>query len=703
MGYLDRATWGRLFASAGRAVEGKFAGIGRAAEDKNVLPKADALWRDEQKDFALKTVHRATTQDPKNGKLWLWLSDRYEELGEETAAALFTRTAFEADPTDVRALAKLTDVARERRWKGELDRAYGRLLEAVRGNSELERDALAFFIPAKYEPGIDALSESKDPVASTLAKQVKDKSGEFTAPEPDDQKLVELLSAIIYGRYNETVERMGELPGEELPANTLYISARRYVRSDKKKLAYALLREFDGLDVLDGWARKQLEELSKSQLADYQLTRTGFPLSAARTSPKYAPNLDRSLYLLHNSLPYHSAGYATRTHGLLKSVRDFGWDIQGVTRLGYPFDMPKFEDTTEVQRVDHVDGVPYYRLSTEAGIEKKKPIQAYVGRYSAKLEGLIREQRPFVLHAASNHWNGLTAVETARRVGLPSVYEVRGLWEVTRGSRDPEWAGSGMYKFMARMEADAAKAATRVLTITNALKEELVSRGVEESKIVVLPNGVDTDRFKPREPDLDLKAKLGLSGKTVIGYVGSVLDYEGLGLLIDAAQLLSRTRNDFAILIVGDGAELEIFKSRVSSMELDEMFVFTGRVPHEEVESYYSIIDITPFPRLPLPVCEMVSPLKPFEAMAMQKAVVASDVKALAEIVTDGQNGLLHKKGSAESLAESIERLLVSPELREELAQRGRDWVVAERQWKNLGGIVSDIYLELGGKRSSRS
>src|SRR5699024_10498913 len=174
-----------------------------------------------------------------------------------------------------------------------------------------------------------------------------------------------------------------------------------------------------------------------------------------------------------------------------------------------------------------------------------------------------------------------------------------------------------------------------------------------------------------------------------------VLDYEGLGLLIEASKILRQSGREFAVMIVGDGAELDRFKAEVTEADLDKYFVFTGRVPHSEVERYYSIVDITPFPRLPLPVCEMVSPLKPFEAMAMQKAVVASDVKALAEIVRDGENGLLHEKGSAESLAEKLSLYLDNRELRESMARNGRKWVVAERQWKDLGRIVSDMYSDL--------
>ncbi|AXK46194.1 glycosyltransferase [Brachybacterium saurashtrense] len=425
------------------------------------------------------------------------------------------------------------------------------------------------------------------------------------------------------------------------------------------------------------------------------LARDGFPLPALRKEPEYAPRPDHVLYLLHNALPHHSGGYATRTHGLLTELGRSGWDVDGVTRLGYPYDMPKMADVPDLPARELVGEVDYHHLLTGRQIEKKNPMFGYVARYVDALLPLAHEERPAILHGASNHWNGLAAVKAGRILGIPSVYEVRGLWEVTRGSRDPEWGRSDQYRYIARMEADAARGATKVIAITQALKDELISRGVDESKIVLVPNGVDTERFTPLPRDEELAEQLGVQGKTVIGYVGTVVDYEGLDLLIEAAATLRGRREDFHVLIIGDGAKLEDLQQIAAEQQLEDVVTFTGRVPHEEVERYYSLIDVTPFPRLPLPVCEMVSPLKPFEAMAMGKAVIASDVAALAEIVTPRMNGLLHTKGSAESLTEQIESLLDDPELATCLGSQAREWVVAERDWRQLAQTVAGMYAEI--------
>ncbi|RRR18461.1 hypothetical protein DS079_09655 [Brachybacterium paraconglomeratum] len=425
------------------------------------------------------------------------------------------------------------------------------------------------------------------------------------------------------------------------------------------------------------------------------LARDGFPLPEMREAPEYEPRRDHVLYMLHNALPHHSGGYATRTHGLLTELGRAGWDVDGVTRLGYPYDMPKMADVPDLPPHEVVGEVDYHHLLTGRQIEKKNPMHDYVSRYVDALLPLAREERPAILHGASNHWNGLAAVMAGRILGIPSVYEVRGLWEVTRGSRDPEWGRSDQYRYIARMEADAARGATKVLAITQALKDELIERGVDEDKIVLVPNGVDTERFTPLPRDEELASELGVDGRTVIGYVGTIVDYEGLDLLLEATARLKRSREDFRVLIVGDGAKLEELQASAAEQGLDDVVTFTGRVPHEEVERYYSIIDVTPFPRLPLPVCEMVSPLKPFEAMAMGKAVIASDVAALAEIVTPEMNGLLHEKGSAESLTEQLTALLDDPPLAARLGSRARDWVVAERDWTAMAARIAKAYEEI--------
>lgn len=662
---------------------------------------------------ASEELRKLLLRDPSNAKGWHLYAMRLTEAREYGAAFEALKNALEVNPLNLDVMEVFLDAAFGRPERAAaVDRALDAMIAALSRSPKHHRRALDVLVPAQRTAAIPVLVDSPDRVTRAVAEfwaaenelsdaQPITAGGDADRPSwltQDEFLVAQMLYSLQRGRRSRAIALVRLLPPQAVSRWSLRQAIRRDLRKNQLKGARRLLSEYLRLEPTDTWATAQYLKLSESTVpSNYQLARRGFPFPPVHRSPAFEPTSDRSLYLLHNSLPYHSAGYSTRTHGLLTGLRRLGWDVQGVTRLGYPYDMPTMADIGKIRTTDVVDGVPYHRLSTSSGIEKKSPITGYVDRYVQALTRYAKQTRPFVLHGASNHWNGLATVSAANELGLPSIYEVRGLWEVTRGSRDPQWAKGGMYRFMARMEADAAANATRVLAITNALKEELVARGVEEEKITVVPNAVDADRFSPLPRDRDLEADLQLVGRTVIGYIGSVLDYEGLELLIDAAEIMSARRRDFAVLIVGDGAELENFQDVVRDRGLEDFVRFTGRVPHADVERYYSLVDIAPFPRLPLPVCEMVSPLKPFEAMAMGKAVVASDVAALAEIVQPGVTGLLHRKGDAADLTTQVERLLDDQALRSELAENGRVWVREYRQWSDMARIVSDIYEELGG------
>lgn len=655
-------------------------------------------------------LRKLALEDPSDSTVWHLYGMRLLEATSYDASFEALKNSVAVDPTNLDALEMLLDAS-----AGDPDRsssaaeALDALVEALPDRPEHHRRALDLLVPARRATALELLAQSPDRVTRAVVALHSQGESEAAPEQPswlaeDEFVLAQLLFCLQRGRRTRAIELIRALPDRAVPRWSLRLAVRRDLRANRMEGARRLLAEFTRLEPNDGWGKRQSAKLNRSTVpTNYQLAKKGFPFPHRRSEPAYAAVSDRVFYLLHNSLPYHSAGYSTRTHGLLSGLRGLGWDVQGVTRLGYPYDMPKMGDLGEIAPMNVVDGVPYHRLSTTPGIEKKSPITEYVKRYVSALEKTAIEQRPAVLHGASNHWNGLATVATANRLGIPSIYEVRGLWEVTRGSRDFEWAKGGMYRFMARMEADAAANATHVLAITQALKDELISRGVDGEKITVVPNAVDADRFQPQPRDAALEAELGFQGKTVIGYIGSVLDYEGLGLLIDAAERMRGVRDDFVVMIVGDGAELERFQEEVRTKELGDIVRFLGRVPHEDVERYYSLVDIAPFPRLPLPVCEMVSPLKPFEALAMGKAIVASDVAALAEIVQPDVTGLLHRKGDVEDLTAKLTELIERPELRQHLSENGLSWVREHRQWSDMSQRVSEIYERLGASRPQAS
>lgn len=426
---------------------------------------------------------------------------------------------------------------------------------------------------------------------------------------------------------------------------------------------------------------------------------------AAPTIPEnYAPNRDSVFYLLSNSLPYATGGYAIRTHGLLKALAADGWRMYGVTRLGFPFDVtvkrglnvPQVSVGESIPDMDVIDNIQYCRILDGQLNRLTLSTNMYLQKYLENVLSLCTKYSPGLIHGASNFLNGIVATNAARMLGLPSIYEVRGLWELTPASIDPNYMNTKAYQNYVRRETDACNQATAIIAITQGVKELLIERGVQADKIIIVPNGVDTDEFISVRKDKELEAQLGYGGKTVIGYIGALAVYEGLEYLLQSVAMLHRSgRGDFRVLLVGDGVKYDELQAMCDELQLRDIVTFVGRVPHDEIKRYYSLVDIICLPRKGAQVNEIISPLKPFEAMSMGKAVVASNVAALAEIVLDGSTGLLHKKDDATHLAHTLETLLDNPELMLRLGEAARKWVVANREWRILAKDIGDLYREL--------
>lgn len=416
------------------------------------------------------------------------------------------------------------------------------------------------------------------------------------------------------------------------------------------------------------------------------------------TTP-FSPEPGRVLYVLHNSLPYSSGGYATRAQGMARALKDAGVDILCVTRPGYPLDIPGDHEGQDISPVDVVDGIPYHRVT--------KPLRSgmsavgYMRQSAEALKKEIQRHRPSCVIAASNHLTAIPACLAARSLGIPFVYEVRGFWEVTRLSREPEFVDTTFYKMQVFFETNIAKEADHVLTLTGPMREELITRGVAPEKVTLAPNSCDAAHFSPRPRDSDLAARLGIPDNVpVIGYIGSFVQYEGLEHLVEAAVQLRDRGHDFRLMLVGSenasgndrGPITEEIWRIAEEAGLGDRLILPGRVPHEQVDSYYSLIDIAPFPRKPQPVTEMVSPMKPLEAFAMEKAVVVSSVKALQEMVRHEETGLVFEKGNITAMADTLARLIDDPALRERLGKAGRAWVERERTWlRTAEKTVADL------------
>lgn len=427
--------------------------------------------------------------------------------------------------------------------------------------------------------------------------------------------------------------------------------------------------------------------------ASFAMMREGWAPPPRRESAVYAPDPTSVLHVLQNSLPHRRTGAANRTQGLLAGLAASGYRITGVTPPGFPDGIASdtsFEDRHVIQ------GVTYQHLPNEGGLFPRFPVQDFIARYARDIARQARAESAALIHAASNSYNALAAIVAARELGIPAIYEVRGLYEEVRRSKNESYARTEQYRFAVHLETLACREADRVIAITEGLKETLIERGVPAEKITVVPNGVDTQRFQPLQRDVDLARGYGLQDAVVIGYIGSLTWYEGHELLFEAFSRVHARHREARLLIVGEGTSSKGLLRLRSRLGLDEAILMPGSIPFDQVEAHYSIIDIAPITRLSSPVTETVSPLKPFEAMAMAKAVLSSDVAIMTEVIDDGRNGMLFHKDDVDSLAEVLERLVVDPDLRSALGKQAREWAVTERDWAILAAKVADVYRGLG-------
>ena len=305
-----------------------------------------------------------------------------------------------------------------------------------------------------------------------------------------------------------------------------------------------------------------------------------------------------------------------------------------------------------------------------------------------------------MLHAASNYTNALVALALGERYGLPVVYEVRGFWEDTWLSRFPDSekrARSELYRRNRDLETRCMLAAGLVVTLGEAMREEIVARGIPAEKVLVVPNAVSEDFLRPLPDAGALGQELGIKpAEHVVGVVSTLVPHEGIGTLLEATRLLRERGLPVRALIVGDGPERAALQRQAAGLGLDDAAIFTGRVPAAKVREFHALLDVFVVPRTPDRVCQLVTPLKPVEAMASGLCVVTSDVRALAEIIKPDVTGALTTPQDPVALADTLELLVCSPDVRRKLGDNAREWVARDRTWAHNAARYRDAYARLG-------
>lgn len=403
--------------------------------------------------------------------------------------------------------------------------------------------------------------------------------------------------------------------------------------------------------------------------------------------------MTRTLHVLDHSIPLHS-GYTFRTAALLREQRALGWQTFHVTS-------PK-QGACKLT-VEEVDGLQFYRTPLPGGIASRLPIVkefALMRQLEKRLEEVAREIRPDIIHAHSPVLNALPAIKVARKLGIPVVYEIRAFWEDAAVDHGSTHEGSLRYRATRALETRAIRQVDHVFTICEGLRADIVARGIATEKVTVIPNAVDIDSFQlASPPDPQLQEQWGLSGKTVIGFIGSFYAYEGLDLLLDSFPMILETAPDTRLLLVGGGPQENNLKRQAHALGIADKVIFTGRVPHKEVNRYYDLIDVLAYPRHSMRLTELVTPLKPLEAMAQGKLFVASDVGGHQELITDRYNGILFKAGNPGALATSIRELISSRGHWPQLHANGRRFVEDVRNWRNSVANYIAPYTRLTSKK----
>jgi PEP-CTERM/exosortase A-associated glycosyltransferase len=381
----------------------------------------------------------------------------------------------------------------------------------------------------------------------------------------------------------------------------------------------------------------------------------------------------RILHVLDHSIPLHS-GYTFRTLAILREQRRLGWET---------FHLTSPKHAAPYGPEETVDGWHFYRTPAPTG--PKLPGLAENALMKATQQRLLevaREVQPHILHAHSPVLNAIPALRVGRELGIPVVYEVRAFWEDAAVDHGTTSEGSLRYRLTRRLETHALRQADHVFTICEGLRKDIAGRGIPADRVTVIPNAVDIEMFEPgAAPDDALKAQLGLAGCTVIGFIGSFYAYEGLDLLLNALPQILAQRPDVRVLLVGGGPQDAAMRAQAQQLGLADKVVFTGRVPHHEVQTYYDLVDVLAYPRHSMRLTELVTPLKPLEAMAQGRLLVASDVGGHRELIRHGQTGMLFEAGHADALAHVLLDLLAHREQWTSLRSAGRAFVERERNW----------------------
>ena len=400
----------------------------------------------------------------------------------------------------------------------------------------------------------------------------------------------------------------------------------------------------------------------------------------------------RILHVLDHSWPVHT-GYSIRSLHLIAAQNRLGLRPQALTGPLQIVDDPQPVETI-------AENITYYRTPYGGRLSEWAISRRWPGLREAALVRLIRhrilelvENDPVdLIHAHSPALCGLGALQAARSKGIPFVYELRAFWEDAAVDQNKTTARSLRYRLSQKLEDYVVHRADAVVGISQSILDELKNRKTNPAKLFHVPNGVDVEKFAPVSRDEVLATGLGLGSEPVLGFIGSLYRWEGVAWLVHAVTELRRRGTACKLLIVGDGEEMPAVREAVRELHAKDYIQILGRVPHDDIERYYSVIDVLVYPRHSIRLTELVTPLKPLEAMALGKAILGSDVGGIRELVQPEKTGVLYRADNVEDFCVQAQRLLAQTSLRRKLGEESRQFILREKDWKVLAQRYINVY-----------
>lgn len=546
-----------------------------------------------------------------------------------------------------------------------------------------------------------ATCEHRDEASAAVRRTIRE------IADPDGT--ADTLRRLVLGEPAELADLVRRGEDEQVGARITAILERDSVTPlllrSASRAAHTIGAMTQRFDVLDRLVQEHPDpgtlRMLRGQLGRLRETSASWVPEVPEPAEPVVPVPGRILHVLKNSRPARQSGYAMRSWYTLAEQRRLGLDAIGVTALDFP-DSPGAGGAAD--EPEDVGGVPHYRL-LRAHRPEREPVDEYLTAWAAALAPLVERLRPSVLHVHSGHRGyepALVALAIGRAYRVPVVYEVRGFFE-SLWRADPVRAERGeAYQRRRETEARCMHAAAAVVTLSESMRADILARGIDPTAVSVVPNAVDPAAFPLQERSPALVDQHGLAGRFVFGYVSN-LDHprEGHEMLIQAAVRLRQAGIAVTALIVGDGRRRAELEALTAELDATDVVLFTGSVPHEQVQDYYRLCDVFVIPRVAERAARLVTPLKPYEAMALGIPVIVSDVEALLEVIGHGERGDSFHAGRSDDLVQALLRAHQHPEDLARKAVRARDWVCSARTWASNAVRYREIYDRLPPVRAT--